>query len=701
MNEAITESCGLQWTDLAAPTNSDDIPNCIPTMDMDAEWSGKESPWPQEQVEEETTDHSTTDGSGHHEVVREIGEAAGLTGSALGHENSMQDIDSFNINYTTSAYQPDEQHAEAEDDAFSEELASKYELRQQPRFSRNGFTSTWIDHDDTGDYDPAEEKRKPKARRNRVKVRELADDFADIDSAEEGAVSTETEVREKPKLIVQLKVPSDAGRAALQTCLRKLPAHSELRRGDCSTGYHLRRKTSASDSTDDKPTSTQNLPEDLTGHPVARGCWECANIGIRCPLLDDERAWPCYTCQADDHDCDLITPPAQKRACERCKVRRRTCSYTFTLDHSEPCQDCADDGFSCVAGPARESVRPRIRYDKDWKKDPLPVKKAGKSKTYWTCLQCKESGRECSFTAGISGEVCTACEMAGSICFPEQTTIPCRLSSPPPRPALPQKRRAPKEPTQQQPPTKKAKLAQPSETKPTPSEINKRISSGNTKGGLPKQHRHTSLGETTKIFTKFSHPIIFNSEKGCNFCDGSSVSILGLEQKQVEVIDWDDGRGLTEVSGGHMGDGVPNTKMCMPCTMQRVTAMMCTKHEMRPIRGTETQILDADGALMSLFSGALRKKDRWCSVCPALAIYECETPGLMDATGRPCDGCGLLLCETCMLSLTGVYDGDLQKMLEGMRDEPSADRPLGLRADFELLKQEGLLMRYVLWSSQQ
>jgi hypothetical protein len=53
-----------------------------------------------------------------------------------------------------------------------------------------------------------------------------------------------------------------------------------------------------------------------------------------------------------------------------------------------------------------------------------------------------------------------------------------------------------------------------------------------------------------------------------------------------------------------------------------------------------------------------------------------------------------------MVLLAGVYEGDLQKMLVGTKSEPSKDRPLGLRADYEFLKQDGLLMRYVLWSSQ-
>ena len=54
-----------------------------------------------------------------------------------------------------------------------------------------------------------------------------------------------------------------------------------------------------------------------------------------------------------------------------------------------------------------------------------------------------------------------------------------------------------------------------------------------------------------------------------------------------------------------------------------------------------------------------------------------------------------------MVLFAGVYDGDLQNMLTLIKDETSKERVFGLRADWELLKQDGLLMRYVLWSNGQ
>ena len=98
-------------------------------------------------------------------------------------------------------------------------------------------------------------------------------------------------------------------------------------------------------------------------------------------------------------------------------------------------------------------------------------------------------------------------------------------------------------------------------------------------------------------------------------------------------------------------------------------------------------------ALGSLLSGTTTGRERWCSVCPTLAQYEC------CAVGPHGIGCGLSLCESCMVSVVDS-DGDLNQTLEKLKDEPSEERVLGLRADSEFLKQDGLLIRFVLWQSQ-
>ncbi len=122
---------------------------------------------------------------------------------------------------------------------------------------------------------------------------------------------------------------------------------------------------------------------------------------------------------------------------------------------------------------------------------------------------------------------------------------------------------------------------------------------------------------------------------------------------------------------------------------------MCKTHELRPLGRSENDTLDSNEAFAGLFSDSRKLKGKWCSICVNLARYECCTPGEDE------DGCGLLVCEHCMVELTGLYDGDLQKMLPELNDEESEDRIVGLRADYDMLREDGLLMRYVLWSSQQ
>ncbi|KAK4540647.1 hypothetical protein LTR36_008978 [Oleoguttula mirabilis] len=644
---------------------------------------------------------------------------------AAEHESTsaMEDLETHLVAATPASDGPDGE------DLF-EDYASRYELR--PQSSRAGFMSTWMDKDDTGDYDPSEEFRRPKTRRTRLKLRERDYVGSIFDSADEDAASGDTEPDEHLKLIIQLKFSSEAGKASFRRHVSSVPTRPGGERDAFSTGYRLRKKTLAAAS---HGSSTQHLdrladapdvPDDLTGHPIARGCWECLGLGIRCPLLDDEGAWPCATCFEDKHDCDLVTPPDRKLTCERCKRRRTACSYTETFDHSGPCEDCANDGFRCVAGPLKDSIRTCARYDRDWANDPQTSKKTDRlKKTYWTCMQCREAGSPCSFSNGAVSEDCTSCDQLGSICIPEKVTTPQHHRATP-RSVLAPKKRAEQQPAEQQTPTKQAKTSlhqapkkraaqEPAEqhtptkqAKSSPHQApKKRAAQGPAEQQIPTKQVKTSphsAGSTKTIITKFCHPMNFNHEdpdgtQPCSFCEYDSFAILGLEAKEVEVIDWADGRGLTEVDGGHMEGGVASTKMCTTCTMRRVPTIMCPRHVMRPMPGISLENIDIDGALMALFSGEAGKGERWCDVCPSLATYECEAEGSTDAAGEPCAGCGLSLCEPCMLSLTGVYDGDWQTMLAELKDELSAEKPLGLRADFELLKQDGLLMRHVLWSA--
>ncbi|KAI7281450.1 hypothetical protein KC345_g4133 [Hortaea werneckii] len=295
-----------------------------------------------------------------------------------------------------------------------------------------------------------------------------------------------------------------------------------------------------------------------------------------------------------------------------------------------------------------------------------------------------DAGKVCSLASSAAAEDCTECKRTGNKCLSEKadqvSAAPHQQSIKPRLAAAPRKRKA---------------VGKPAEDHATVK---------HQKDGATGDPRHTSHGTTKKVVSRFSHPVQFNAEDAtsgmsCSFCEHTSFQIIGLEAKEYHVIEWQDGRGYDEVGGGHREDGVEPTRVCTACTMRRLLIIMCESHKMRLIPGLDPETMDVEGAISSLSSGALRQQDRWCSVCPSLASYECEAASSVDVLGHECQGCGLSLCETCMLNLADKHKGDLQQMLSVLKDEPSDERPLGLRADWSLLKQDGLLMRYVLWAN--
>lgn len=569
------------------------------------------------------------------------------------------------------------------------ETATKYDFRPHSRSCKPSFNSTWIDQDETGDYDPSASARRPPVRRSRLRA--PVHFGSTPENTDEDGVQRGEKIRQE--LVVTFRFTQPTGTTSLKRILdtQLAAANANARHNDSGTGYHLRTSSSRPVRTLHPIAQTKHrakIAADLTGHPSARGCWECLELDLRCPLLDDESAWPCLACREDEHDCDLVMPPLIKRACERCKSRRWACSYSSESDHSAACQECAADGYRCVAGPANEGIVPRIRYVKDgdenWPRPKImPVKsqKPGKPRTYWTCMQCKEAGRVCSLSTNMTDD-CTACEMSGSICIPEQVNT-----------TSPQRGRVAASANSDSP-RKRKPLA---DGHATPVTLRKKAKA------MPEKSSPTVGGTEKTLTTKFCHPIAFNydGQQACNFCDGSSYPLLGLGPKKAEVIDWADGRGLTEISNGHQADGAESTRMCTACMMQRCSITTCQQHKLSGLLGVLVEKLDFDAALTALFAGTPRAQDRFCALCPNLATHRCTTLQEMDEDGEQAAGCGLLLCEACSLCLDSEFQGNLQTMLARMEDGISEERPLGLRADWSLLDQKGLLMRYVVWSSRQ
>jgi hypothetical protein len=216
-------------------------------------------------------------------------------------------------------------------------------------------------------------------------------------------------------------------------------------------------------------------------------------------------------------------------------------------------------------------------------------------------------------------------------------------------------------------------------------------------------------GTPRTVSTKLCHPVHFDYQDPtrdgsdpCHFCHRAAYSIIGLEERTLEIIEWDDGSGWEEVRGGHKSEGQDPTQVCPECTMARMKIMVCGDHALRRIEGVDNEkqdLLKATNRLVDWEDEERRAVDKepmetWCSVCCNLAAWEC----CLEQEYERGEGCGLALCRLCVVDL-GKCGGSFEKMLQQLKDELTTERPLGLRADYGLLKQDGLLMGYLQYSA--
>jgi hypothetical protein len=241
--------------------------------------------------------------------------------------------------------------------------------------------------------------------------------------------------------------------------------------------------------------------------------------------------------------------------------------------------------------------------------------------------------------------------------------------------------------------------------------VNHHVSARTTESSPSRSDSPLPASGTPKIVrTKLCHPVQFDyvdptldGSDPCHFCNRAACSVIGLPERTIEVIEWDDGSGWEEVSGGHRDEDTEPTQVCPKCTLARMRIMVCDGHALRRIEGVddddddddEQDLMKATTRLVEWESEERRAVDKepmetWCSVCCNLAAWECCLGQEIERG----EGCGLALCELCVVDL-GRCGGSLEKMLQRLKDELTTARPLGLRADSGLLKQDGLLMGYL------
>ncbi|GAB7346100.1 hypothetical protein MBLNU457_4857t1 [Dothideomycetes sp. NU457] len=575
------------------------------------------------------------------------------------------------------------------------------------------FDAAWVDQDESGNYDPdaSSELQPARRRRQSFRARCVGDEEEEARKVARKAEKKRRRLEAKEAClrrdhigcpgVVTFKVKSSKLKqlvSAINTnwppgaCDIKIPHLGKIYLPDPGPDGERDRLAK-------KRTNKEDGRPDLTGHREARGCWGCFELGMKCSLISDFPQWPCETCAHDGHDCELITPPERKLPCEHCTSQKLTCPYTYLQDHTEPCRPCQSAGVKCVAGPVENGIRLRVSYDRDWKEYPAPKPKP-KVLLPQACRRCETAGKDCSLLSELDNpHGCIICEMDGVQCE-LATSLQARegahrrdksetRSHKGKKRERSSKRRDSAvhdidsskkrhhehmdniEPTTFSNPSKKKKL---------------------TSKTLPLLPRGVKI---RRIVTKLCHPITFGGEsndpkKPCSFCTTASYAIFGLGEKHVSVRDSGPGKPFTEISGGHAEAGHPHTHICGDCTMSRFKIASC-EHDLEPFRAAESAAMNINDAFSRMVENQADGSDIWCSLCPTLATHRCKTVGAMSGKG-----CGLVLCETCMVEMAGLYDCNLVEMLRDAKDEITDNRPFGYRADVEIMKpDDGALARYI------
>ncbi|KAG0160963.1 hypothetical protein PDIDSM_8495 [Penicillium digitatum] len=592
-------------------------------------------------------------------------------------------------------------------------LTGPYHLRQRAS-KRAAAIASWHDNDEDEDYTPSSMQTPTKRK------------LSLFHDGDQDPRSNKRARSASPNPALRARLSPDTGKE--DSALPSTPSqHSEPDSWDRywavnpetespNSRYSLRRrnKESLAESPQKKETAKVEGSESTTTADVlpadselpARGCEACKELGIECSLASDPDpfAYPCATCEIDDVFCVVSPPPKRKRSCEICKGRK-LCSYRHAdYDHSQPCLECRNHGFECVAGPARY---PPFLLSSATEPSEPSISPKTHSLANSNSPDSRSPKPDVSEAFKPSENISSSASQP-KIQTPEinPTENDWELSSPlfsHVRPSVVQGLR-PHEAiviTDSDDDTPKTSKREPSSTgisdtaeSPTHTTVSNTIASQSV--------------NTHRIWTELAHPVVFLADDSggsppCHWCNNFAYGINGLGPRNPEVWTFDDGT-IVELQDGHTGEGKDQSRMCVSCTWDRCKIIKCSHNILDLLPGPlspNEAVRTGAATLLHQATEALTDPEtgkagpyfpsplyEWCCLCREPAFGSCQALQPIDAYAEVVDceeesrGCGLMLCEHC-LDLTKRFKGDLNAVVAWGRNDQAT--PVFYRADVEYL----------------
>ncbi|KAI4666315.1 uncharacterized protein J4E79_002352 [Alternaria viburni] len=542
-------------------------------------------------------------------------------------------------------------------------------------------TYTYVDQDASGNFDPAQEAQNKALKLKQAKAAKAAKAANRLKKGKQRAPQENI-----MKCIVKLPFESFGNVRNLTNEEDNWPDQwsdidSEAERELQEYRDFFRRRTP--DRTIQHPIEDPRAEvDDLTGHPVARGCTSCRNNDTDCSLVSGG-TYPCDGCFDMAQECEPIISPTEKGRCKQCvEDRNERCSF-----EDEPrqaiCDHCAENEYICEALPPVDYRAERIRIDEIIYTPNRP---------HIQCTHCRLEKKRCSLKKKTDKPPCKRCK---------KNHIGCTFQDIPK--VVKEKKKRVLGPTEGDAP----EVAVPDHDYFTKEDLEDMYGedvpmfSRSPTPELEMEDEVGRKGKLTTIKTCFAHPIQFGGQKDtsdCNFCEIPNFGFTGLFEKEVHVIQWHNGMGYTEVGGGH----AENSNGAPP---GRVQIVACPGHEIQHIfpngmtpdfDQTAADLLDS----AETSTGVQQQLQRWCSMCFTPATFTCRTHQI-SLFDQEIEGCGLRLCIGCQVRLTQKFNNDSSIMAETLDLEPKAsadedmdpENSMVVRADVGFLCQEGLLMR--------